>query len=94
MATKTLDPARLENPHEVPKMLEWMTEEEWIHRFPDEFVLVIDPDFDEQKGLQSGFVAYHGEEQDSMFREARRLGPKYCSFTFTGNGPEKVEYLL
>ena len=95
MTTKTLDLARLDNPHEKPKMLEWMTEAEWIRRYPDEWVLVIDPDVDEQKGLfQSGFVAFHGGEQDEMFAEAKRLGPKHCALAYTGTEPDGMEYLL
>ena len=94
MTTRTLDPARLDNPHEKPKMLEWMTETEWIARYPDEWVLVIDPDFDEQKGLQSGFVAFHSPEMKDVYDEATRLKPKFCGWPFTGNGPENMEYLL
>ena len=95
MTSKTLDPARLNNPHEAPHMLEWMTEEEWTRRYPDEWVLVIDPNVDEQKNLfQSGFVAFHGVQRDQMFAEAKRLRPKDCAFTYTGNGPQNMEYVL
>ncbi len=94
MIATAIDPSRLNNPHEVPQMFEWMTEQEWMRRYPDEWVLVIDPDWDEHKGLQSGFVAYHSDNPDTTYSEAMRLKPKYCSVPYTGNEPEGMTYVL
>ena len=94
MGTEPLKPARWDNAHEQPKMLEWMTEAEWIRRYPDEFVLVIDPDWDDQKGLQAGYVAFHSPERKETYAEANRLNPKFCGCPFTGGLPEGMQFLL
>ncbi len=94
MIATEIDPSRLNNPREVPKMFEWMTEEDWISRYPDEWVLVIDPDFDEHKGLQSGFVAFHSGNRKESFSEAMRLKPKYCCVPYTGNQLKGMQFVL
>ena len=94
MGAEPLKPARWKNTREQPSMLEWMTEQEWIRRYPDEFVLVIDPDWDEQKGLQAGYVAFHSPEEQETFAEATRLKPRDFGCPFTGIETEGVQYLL
>ncbi len=90
MIATAIDPSRLNNPHEVPQMFEWMTKSELEERFPNEFVATIDPELDERLGPQAGFVVGHSPDEEAVYAELIRMKPKHCACEYTGQFDDMV----
>ena len=65
-------------------------------RYPDQWVLIGDPETDESLEVLSGKVLYHGQSRDEMFRVAKSLAsPKRFATHYSGElFPEGMEYCL
>jgi hypothetical protein len=63
-------------------------------RYPDEWVLVVDPEVDEHLNVLRGQVAFHSRDRDEVDRKALQLRPKSSAFIFTGRTPEGMVFAL
>jgi hypothetical protein len=70
------------------KMSQAMTIKEIESCFPDEWVLVIDPDTGPDLGVRSGVVAAHSKNRDDVDRVALVLRPRDSAIWFNGEPPE------
>jgi hypothetical protein len=65
-------------------MNEVLTWEEIEHRYPDEWVLLVDQIFGERFPLTAGRVVAHTQDREAVERAARQLGPQRHGVFFTG----------
>lgn len=65
-------------------MPEVMTIKEIEARFPDEWILVIDPDTGPDLAVRSGVVAAHSKDHDEVYRVAMALKPRRSAVWFNG----------
>jgi hypothetical protein len=80
-------------------MSELMTRAEIEARFPDEWILVIDPDTGPDLRVRSGVVACHTKDRLELHRVAREvvreLRPGRCAVWFNGDPiPPGMKVLL
>jgi hypothetical protein len=77
-------------------MSEVLTIEEINRRFPNEWVLIGDPDTNESLEVLSGTVLCHGKDRDEVYQAAIDLpSPKRIATHYTGElFEEGVEYIL
>ena len=66
-------------------MSEVLTLAEMERRFPDEWVLILEPDTGPDLKVRSGTVAGHGPDRDELYRKAAELNPKRCAVYFMGD---------
>lgn len=88
------DSSRWIHSHEKPRMLEWMTAEEWTRRWPDEHIGVMDPESDASDWPIAGWVFFHHADPDVLFEEALRLRPKHLTRPWTGKIPDDAVFIL
>ncbi|MBY0528305.1 MAG: hypothetical protein K2R98_33250 [Gemmataceae bacterium] len=60
-----------------------MTIAEIEAQFPSEWILLDDPQVDEQQRVQSGRLLHHSPDRDEVYRKALELRPKFCAFICT-----------
>jgi len=75
-------------------MAEVLTIDEIESRFPDEWILVIDPVSDPQFNVLSGEVVAHSKEREDIDRIALELMPASSAVWFNGEPPEDTVILL
>jgi len=75
-------------------MSEILTIQEIQSRYDEEWVLVGDPEVDASLNVQRGKVLWHSKNRDEVYRQARRLKPKYSAFLFVGRLPKDMEVVL
>ena len=75
-------------------MEEVMTLEEIQKRFDAEWVLVVDPEFDEHRQVKRGKVVFHSKSRDEIDRKDMELRPKSAAYIYTGTVPENTEFAL
>lgn len=63
-------------------------------RYPDEWILVEDPELDEQLEVVRGKVVAHSPDREEFDREIVTLQPQSSAFVYTGSVPDDVEFLL
>jgi hypothetical protein len=63
-------------------------------RFADEWVLIGEPETDEQLRVLSGCMPFHSADRDELDHEAPRLRPERCAILFMGDMPEDMEVVL
>jgi hypothetical protein len=73
---------------------EILTKVEIETRYPSEWVLVGDPESDENLEIVRGRVLFHSPDRDEMYRKAIELRPKLAATLFTGAPPEDEEFIL
>ncbi|MGE0887019.1 MAG: hypothetical protein AB7P14_26145 [Blastocatellales bacterium] len=73
-----------------------MTIEEIEQTFDSEWVLIADPETDEQLNVLSGKVIHHNKDRVAFDREVLRIPnhPKDFAVIYTGTQPEGMEYVL
>jgi len=59
-------------------------------RYPDEWILVIDPETGPDLSVRSGIVAAHSKDHDEIYRVAMALKPRRSAVWFNGEPPEDV----
>ena len=74
-------------------MEEILTIEEINARFKDEWVLLEDPETDEQLRILRGKLLYHSKDRDELGRKAREVQPKHGAYLWVGALDDQV-YLL
>jgi hypothetical protein len=71
-----------------------MTKQEIENRFPDEWILVIDPDTGPDLEIRSGVVAAHSKDRDEIDRKALELRPRRSAIWFNGDPPLDMVIVL
>jgi hypothetical protein len=77
-------------------MGEILTRAEINSKYDGEWVMVGDPDLDEQMEVQGGIVLCHNRDRDEFDRETLALEPrpKRAAFLYLGKMPEHVVLTL
>ena len=65
-------------------MGEIMTAEEINARFESEWVLVADPETEENLTVTRGKVLWHGKDKSELYRKLNEFDPRYAAVLFTG----------
>lgn len=58
--------------------------------YHSEWVLVADPEFDEQWELVRGNVLFHSQDRHEVYRKDEELRPRSAAYVYTGPAPENV----
>jgi len=66
-------------------MTQVLTISEIESQFADEWILVVDPEVDENLEILSGQVVCHSKDRDEVYRAAVELRPKRSAIVYTGN---------
>jgi len=76
-------------------MREVLTIEEINARYPDEWVLIDNPQMSRSHKILGGSVAFHSKDRDKAYRAANRLPVRRRFATiFTGVDSDDVVYML
>ena len=62
-----------------------LTKQQIIEQFPDEWVLIDEPQFDEALEVTGGRVAFHSENKNDIYKADRSLQLKQAAYLFTGS---------
>ena len=71
-----------------------MTIEEIESQFPNEWILVIDPNTGPDLKVRSGVVAAHSKDREEVYRKALELKPKLSAVWFNGDPPDDAVIVL
>ena len=71
-----------------------MTIEEIESQFDSEWVLIEDPNTDEDLKVLGGRVLHHSKDRDEVYRKAVSLRPKRSALIYTGEIPEDTAVVL
>ena len=71
-----------------------MTNAEIESEFDSEWVLVIEPETNEQLEVVKGKVVHHSKDRDEVYRKAIAVRPKRFTILYTGEIPEGSEVVL
>ena len=64
-------------------------------RYPNQWVLIGDPDTNNAQAVLRGTVLWHSTDRDEVYNKAIELRPKHVAFCFTGRVPqENMEFAL
>jgi len=75
-------------------MHEILTLKEIESRFESEWVLVQDPEFDEQLRVVRGKVIFHSKSRDELDEKDKEFQPKSAAYLYTGAMPENTAIVL
>jgi hypothetical protein len=75
-------------------MDEVLTAEEIAARFAPDWVLIGEPQTDENLSLQAGKVLFHGPDRDEVYRKAKELRPGRFAVQYLGTWPENMALVL
>jgi hypothetical protein len=71
-----------------------MTIGEIESEFDSEWILVDEPETNEQLEVLRGKVVHHSKDRDEVYRKAVALRPKRSAILYTGEMPEGTEVVL
>jgi len=71
-----------------------MTNAEIESEFDSEWVLVIEPETNEQLEVLKGKVVHHSKDRDEVYRKAIAVRPKRFAILYTGEIPEGSEVVV
>ena len=63
-------------------------------RYPNEWVLIADPETDATLTVQSGHVLAHSRDRDEVYRQAVALRPERFAVLYLGSIPEGTAVVL
>lgn len=63
-------------------------------KFDSEWILVGDPETDDDLNVIKGVVLWHSKDRDEVYRKAREIRPKYSAFLYTGKIPKGEAIIL
>jgi hypothetical protein len=75
-------------------MNEVLTIAEIKSRFDGEWILVEDPELDDDQEVLRGRVVWHSKDRDEVYQKAIELRPKHSAFLYTGRMPEGAAIVL
>ncbi|PYS57846.1 MAG: hypothetical protein DMF76_21045 [Acidobacteria bacterium] len=71
-----------------------MTNAEIESEFDSEWVLVVEPETNEQLEVVKGKVVHHSKDRDEVYRKAIAVRPKRFAILYTGEIPEGSEVVV
>jgi hypothetical protein len=71
-----------------------LTKQQIIDQFPDEWVLIDEPEFDDALEVTCGRVAFHSGNKNDIYKADRSLQLKKAAYLFTGNVGINKTYVL
>jgi len=71
-----------------------MTIQEIESQFESEWILIQDPNTDEEMNVLGGDVIYHSKNRDEVYRKAVGLRPERSAVIYTGEIPEDTAVVL
>ncbi len=71
-------------------MMEFLTRAEMETRFDGEWVIVADPELNENLDVLGGRIAYHSQSQAELYEEESILPLKHCAFLCFVPMPERI----
>jgi hypothetical protein len=76
-------------------MSEILSIQEIESRYPDEWILLEDPETGANQKVSGGIVRCHSADRDEVYQKAIELSPKRIAFLYTGTVPEEgMEFAL
>jgi hypothetical protein len=63
-------------------------------QFDSEWVLVGDPETDDELNVKQGMVLCHSKNRDEVYRKAREIHPNHSAILYTGKLPDDVAVVL
>jgi hypothetical protein len=79
---------------EADDMDEILTLAEIEERYKSEWILVEDPELDEQLEVIKGKVLWHSKDRDEVYQKSIDLAPKHAALLYTGEIPEDAVVVL
>lgn len=67
---------------------------EMKERFNSEWVLIENPETDDNFFIRQGKVLWHSKDRDEVYRKAREMHPVHSAILFTGQLPDNVAVIL
>jgi hypothetical protein len=64
------------------------------NKYPSEWVLIEDPEYNEEEELIGGKLLWHSLDHDALYEKAMELRPKKWAVFFTGDPPADVVLVL
>jgi hypothetical protein len=71
-----------------------LTIDEIKTRFAPDWVLIREPQTDENQRLLAGKVLFHSRDRDEVYRKAIELRPAHFAFRYLGELPGDVAFVL
>lgn len=71
-----------------------MSAEEINSTFESEWVLLGDPEVEENLIVKRGKVLWHGKDRDELHRKVRELDPRVAAILYTGRVPREGEEII
>jgi hypothetical protein len=59
--------------------------EEIKNSYKSEWILIENPETDENLEIRSGIILWHSKDRDELYRKARELKPRHSVVVFTGS---------
>jgi len=75
-------------------MREILSFSEIKERFDSEWVLIGDPETDDDLNIKQGVVLWHSKDRDEVYRKAREIHPNHSAILYTGKLPDNVAVVL
>ena len=75
-------------------MPEVLTIDQINQRFPNEWILIGDPETDDSLEVLRGTILFHSSDRDEMYRKSVELKPKRSATLYTGSLPDDMEFAL
>ncbi len=66
-------------------MNQHLTMEEIKNSYKSEWVLIENPETDDNLEIRSGIILWHSKDRDELYRKARELQPRHSAVVFTGS---------
>jgi hypothetical protein len=76
------------------KMNDILSFSEIKERFVSEWVLIGDPETDEDLNIKKGKTLWHSKDRDEVYRKAREIQPAHSAIIYTGKLPDNVAVIL
>lgn len=75
-------------------MKEILSFSEIKERFVSEWVLLGDPEVDDDFNVTQGVVLWHSKDRDEVYRKARQMHPSRSAIIYTGKLPDDIAVVL
>lgn len=75
-------------------MKEILSFSEIKERFDSEWVLIGDPEINDELNIKKGVVLCHSKDRDEVYRKAREIHPNHSAILYAGKLPDDVAVVL
>lgn len=76
------------------EMSEILSYTEIQKQYKSEWVLIEDPETEEDLRIKGGKVLWHSKDRDELYRKAREMKPKHSAIVYTGEVPRDTVIVL